>query len=162
MAESSWVKTIGDGTITIKDGAALSYDIDIEPGSFVVNQPKPESTTIMDRHSIAGQREGAQQIGTGSFSVHMRQFTDGTQTTIVDVIEKTGAWAGATSTGGTGYEAWMVDIWYTAEGTDLGDSADHVVKCLKCKCNWDFAEGDPNTINVNFEFWGGMTRTGPA
>lgn len=162
MAESSWVKTLGDGTITIKDGAALTYTVALEPGSFTLSQPKAATTTIYDRHTIAGERAGQQQIGTIGFAVHMREFTDGSSATLIDVVEKAGAWAAATSTGGTGYEEWMVDVWYTAEGTNLGDSADHVLKALKCKLQWDFAEGDPNVINVTGEVFGGVTRTGPA
>lgn len=128
----------------------------------MISQPKPESTVIYDRHTIVGERKAAQQVGTLSFSVHMRQFTDGTQTTIFDVVEKTGAWAAATSVGSAAYESFTVDVTYTSEGTDHGDSADHVIKANTCKLQIDFAEGDPNVLNISGEFYEGLTRTGPA
>ena len=165
MAVSNVVKVRKDGTITITDGTGtpLSYTVDYEDGDFQLSQPKRSSTTIRDRGVIAGERQADQPEGTLSFSVHFREFTNGSATTLMDVIEKTGNWSAAISTGGTGYESFMVDVAFTVEGTDHGDSADHVATASKVKLEWSsFQEGDPDKISVTGTIYGGVTFTGQA
>jgi len=163
MAESTVVKVRKDGTITIYDGATtpLSYTVAYEDGDFQASWPKRESVLIKDRGTIAGERYGDQPVGSLSFTCHMREFTDAASATIVDVIQREAIWVAATSTGGTGYESFMHKVTMTCEGTDFGDSADHVLLFGKVKLNWSFAEGDPNKISVTGEVWAAPTKTGP-
>ena len=168
MAESSVVKSRIDGTITITDGTSgtpLSYTVDIEgDGNFTSTSGKAEHVVVYDRGAIVGRRKTNDGIVTGSFSVNMRQFTDGTEDTIIDVIENTGNWSAAVTTTGPEFdvEGETKTMTYTSEGTDHGDSADHVQTFERVVFDWDYAEGDLNTINVNFEGYSRPTRTGPA
>lgn len=164
MAESTVVKVKKDGTLTITDATAtpLSYTVAYENGDVQISQPKWSSTTIRDRGAIVGQRRADQQEGTISFSVHMREFTNGSSATLIDVIEKAGAWSAAVSVGASAYEDFMVDVALAVEGTDFSDSADHTITLNTCRLEWSFSEGDPNVINVTGTFYEGVTRTGPA
>ncbi|MCK5642876.1 MAG: hypothetical protein KAJ19_18850, partial [Gammaproteobacteria bacterium] len=81
---------------------------------------------------------------------------------LIDFLDKTGAWASAASTGGTGYEPYMIDIQFDVEGTSHGDSNDHRATASKCLCTWSFSEGDPDTISVNAEVHGGIAYTEPT
>lgn len=165
MAESTVVKVAKDGTITITDGTGtpLTYTTSYEDGDFTFTDPKPERLVIRDRGTIAGLRTTNQQVGSLSFSVHMRNFANANSTTtLLDVINFTNNWSSAVSTGGTGYEPNLVNITFTVEGTDLGDAADHTVTFTKVHLEADFAEGDPNKINVTGEVYGTVTRTGEA
>ena len=46
------------------------------------------------------------------------------------------------------------------EGTDHGDNADATVSFQKVLLTADFAEGDPNVINVQGEVYGAIQRGG--
>lgn len=162
MAESTRVKIRRYGIIHILDGAALDYTVAYEEGNLTLAQPKREDIDIFDRDDIAGQREGRQQLGTISFNVHMRELTNSVSATIVDVIMRTGAWASATSTGGAAYEAFMHKVTYTVDSTLSGDSSSHVATCSMVKLNWDFAEGNPNVINVTGKLYAAPTYTGAS
>lgn len=171
MPESSVTKTNRNGSITIMDGSTptpKSYVTTIGDGNFTVDAQKAARVVVRDRGAIVGVVQGEDPVLTGSFTVDMREFTDGSSATIVDVIEWSGTWrlvaAGGTavSVGGAAYTFPLHKIVYKAEGTDLGDSADHVMTLDKCLLSWSFAEGDRNKINVTFECMGGFTRTGPV
>lgn len=168
MAESSVVKNRTDGTIVITDGTSvtpLSYTVTIEgDGNFSSSSGKSEFSDVMSRGAFAGRRKTNATKVTGGFQVQMRQFTDATEVTIIDVIENTGAWSAAVSTYGTEYEVegGTKSMTYTAEGTDHGDSADHVLSFTGVVFDWAFAEGDLNTIDVTFEAYARATRTGPS
>lgn len=165
MAESTVVKVRRDGTITIKDGAGspLTYTVAYENGDFAYAEDKASRIVIRDRGTIVGLRKGDDPVQSLSFSVHLRALAiTATNATLIDVIQKTGAWASATSTGGTGYEQFLVDVVMTIEGTDLGDSADHTATFSKVLLTYDVKEGDPDTLSVKGEVYGTITRTGPA
>jgi hypothetical protein len=159
MSESIRAKTRRDGSITIKT-AALSYSVAYTNGDFSGSFPKADRVVIRDRHAVAGLRKGADPIPTFSFSVHMREFTDGSSTTIVDTIERTGLWVAAVSTGGAAFEQFLCDVVMTVNKNN--DSADHVITMTMCHLTYDFAEGDPDSITINGECYGTVSRTGPA
>jgi hypothetical protein len=162
MAESTRVKIRRYGVIHILDGAALDYTVAYEEGDLALNQPKREDVDIFDRDDIAGQRAGRQQHGTISFSVHMRELTNSVSATIVNVIEKTGVWVAATSTGSAAYEDFLHKVTYTVDSTLSGDASSHVATCSMVKLSWDFAEGNPNVINVTGKLYAAPTYTGAA
>ena len=76
---------------------------------------------IRDRGSIVGLRKTDDPVGSLSFSVHMREFTNSTVDNLCGVLDNEKGW---TSTGGTGFEPYMLDVRVTIEGTNHGDQAD--------------------------------------
>jgi hypothetical protein len=170
MAYSTVPKTKRDGLITLKDGASptpVSLEVAYEDGNFTFSDPQQFSElVIMDRGNFAAIRKQDEQAKTGSFSFHLRQFTDGSEAgSVRDFINKAGNYAANISTGLTGVpyvEHFCIDITYQAEGTDFGDDADHTVTLSKCVCSLDFSEGDPSSFTLNFTCYGGVTVTGPA
>lgn len=162
MAEPTTVKTLRDGLIEILDGAGspLSYTVAYEAGNFAYADPHANRVVVRDRGAIAGLRKGDDPVITGSFSVHARKLADSSDATLVDVIEKAGAWASATSTGGSGFEQFLVTLRFTIDSTASGDTADDIATFAKCHLAYDFAEGELDVINVQFECYGGLTRSG--
>ena len=158
MAESLVSKTLRDGTIKIKDASGLVYEVTIEQGNFTVTPNKAGRTVIFDRHVIAGLRKAQDPIGSLSFTVSMRQFTHATDATIIDVMDRSGAWAAAVSVGGAAYEQFLVNVEAIVAGLIHGDSGDHQLTFAKVFLDWSFSEGDPNTINVTGEVYGGYTK----
>lgn len=169
MAYSVVPKTKRDGKIELIDGTGVPVTLEVayEDGNFSFSQPNQFSElVVMDRGNFSAIRKQDEQVITGSFSFHFRQFTDGSEAgSVRDFIQKVGNYSANISTGGTGVpyvEHYCIDIKYTAEGTDFGDDADHTVTLSKCVCSLDFAEGDPSAFTLNFNCYGGATVTGPA
>lgn len=169
MAYSVVPKTKRDGKIELVDNATPANVLEIayEDGNFSFSEPNEFSElVVMDRGNFAAIRKQDQQAITGSFSFHFRQFTDGSEAgSVRDFLNQTGHYASNVSTGGAGVpyvEHYCIDIRYTAEGTDFGDDADHVVTLSKCVCSLDFSEGDPSSFTLNFTCYGGTAVTGPT
>jgi len=166
MAESQVVKTLRDAQIRFFDATAvtpLEYIFAIEEGSYQYTPGKPDRIVVRDRHAIAGLRKGADPIGQMSFSIHFREFTNAVADgTAIDFLEQRGKYAALVSTASAAYEFKLFDVEYTVEGTDHGDSADHIQTVTNCFGDWDFAEGDLDAVNVTVEVYGTHTETGPA
>ena len=164
MAASTAVKVRKDGTIKLQDGAGspTTLEIDYEDGNFTAGLLAADADRIVikDRGSIVGLRDGDDQVGSLSFSVHMREFTNAGAATLLDFCNGTAAGSALTSTGGTGFEPFLCTVMMTIEGTDHGDNADAVCNFLKVLLTADFSEGDPNVINVQGEVYGGIQRGG--
>lgn len=162
MAYSNIPKTKRDGKIELLDGTGTPVTLEIayEDGNFSFSQPQQYSElVIMDRGNFAAVRKQDEQAITGSFGFHFRQFTDTVNVgSVRDFMNATGAYSANVSTGLTGVpyiEHYTIDIKYTAEGTDFGDSKDHTVTLSKCICTLDFSEGDPSSFTLNFTCYGG-------
>tara|TARA_R110000824_G_scaffold88655_4_gene217900 strand:- start:93 stop:560 length:468 start_codon:yes stop_codon:yes gene_type:complete len=153
-----------DGTLTVTSGGGspVTYTVAYEDGDLSFSKDKDARIVIRDRGNIVGVRKGESPVLSGSFTVHQRDFTDGTALTLVDMLDKTGAASGHTSTGSGAYENFMVDIKIQIEGTAHGDSADGSATFSKCVATWSFSEGQPNKISVSFECFGGITFTGQS
>jgi hypothetical protein len=164
MAISTVPKVRRDGTISFEDsGAANTYTVSYEDGDFSFDgSGKPDRIVIRDRGNIVGVRDGDVPVITGSFTVHFREFTNGSADALIDVLDKTGNAASWTSTGGGAFEPAMWTIKMTTEGTNHGDGADGVAVFAKCVSTWSFSEGDPDSVSVSFECYGGVTFTGTA
>jgi hypothetical protein len=158
MAADNVVKVRRDGTISIFAGGS-SMDVDYEDGNFTFDNgaEQAETVVIRDRGTIVGLRKTDDPVGSLSFSVHMREFTNGTASTLTTVLNNGAGW---TSTGGAGYEPYMLDCKITVEATAHGAAADAVATFTRVLFRWDFSEGDPNVINVQGEVYGGITYTG--
>ena len=161
MAVSTTVKTRRDGTISIMDsGATNTYVVAYEgAGDFAFDNgsESAERVVIMDRGAIVGLRKGNDQVGTISFSVNMLEFTNATADNLLGVLDNEVSW---TSTGGTGFEQFLFTVRLTIEATDHGESADAYAEFSKVKMDWSFSEGDPDTVNITGEVYGGITYGG--
>jgi hypothetical protein len=166
MAESSQVKTLGHGTVTIEDGTtptAKSYTLTYEEGDLSITDVRYDSNVVHDRYDIAGETKGAQQPGEMSLTVKFRQFanTTSSEDTLIDVIDQTNNWSSAVSTGGSGYESFLHKVTVTVEGTDLGDQADHTWTFGKVKLDYSYQEGDPySTVTVTGIIYSTGVRAG--
>tara|TARA_R110000824_G_scaffold344193_3_gene530820 strand:- start:770 stop:1264 length:495 start_codon:yes stop_codon:yes gene_type:complete len=162
MAASVVPKIMRDGVITVLSGGGspVTYTVAFEDGDFAFGKEKDARIVIRDRGTIVGVRKGESPVITGSFTVHQREFTDAAAVTLVDMLDKTGAASGHTSTGSGAYEEFMVDFKLIIEGSDHGDNADGTATFSKCIATWDFSEGAPNKLSVSFECFGGVVFTG--
>ena len=165
MAETTVIKTKCDGTIVLSDGTSpspLTYTVALEAGDLSVTPLRFAYTDLYDRCELVGSRKTGVEPGSISFSVHMRQFTGGTDGSIIDFIEGTGAYSARVSTDSGEFEGNVLQVAYTAEGTDHGDSADHVLTFGKCRLFWSFSEGEPNTVEITGTILAAPTITGPS
>ncbi len=162
MAESTVVKVRRDGTIKLKDGSTNTYTVAYENGDLSFDGgSKADRIVIRDRGTIVGLRKGDDPVPSLTFTTMMRDFHDNSAGSLIDFLDNSGPVV-LTSSGGTGYEQFLVDIEFTVEGTSHGDANDHVATAAKCLCTWSFSEGDPNTISVTAEIHGGVTYTEPT
>jgi len=160
VAITNVVKVRRDGTISIYDsGASNTLVVDYEDGNFTFDNgaEQAETVVIRDRGSIVGLRKTDDPVGSLSFSVHMREITNSTADNLCGVLDNEKGW---TSTGGTGFEPYMLDVRVTIEGTNHGDQSDSTASFTRVLMKWSFSEGDPNVIDVTGEVYGGITYTG--
>ena len=164
MAISSVVKNFRDGSIQLKDGTGtpLTVTVQFENGDLSLsgtNQGNYEHTKYLDRGELGSIRKTNRMFPTGSFTCQMTDLSDATDRLIWDIVNKTGAFTAAVSTLGANADLYTLDVVLTIEGTNFGDSADHVLTMEDCRCSIDFAEGDPSNFTINFEVLGAITAT---
>jgi len=164
MAVSSVVKNFRDGTILIEDGTGtpLAVTVQYEAGDFSIsglNQSNTEATTYLDRGELGSVRKTSRTFPTFSFSAHMTDLSDNTDKLLYDAVNKTGAFASAVSTGGTASDVYLLKVTFTVEGTNFGDSADHVMVLNNCHLSLDLSEGDPNSFSISGTVYGAITAT---
>ena len=164
MAQSTLPKVRRDGSIVVADSAAHTYTIGYEDGDVSFKKDKAARIVVRNRGVITTVRKGDDPVIQLSFSVHMRQFTGGTDVNLCDVLEGTGKvatipWVNSTAIYAAEFASF--DWTFQVEGT-TPDGADHTAVFRACVGTWDFAEGDPNKISVTLECHGGVTFTGPA
>ena len=162
MAYSLIPKTKRDGKIELLDGTGTPVVLEVafEDGNFTFSQPQQFTELVtIDRGVFSSVRKQDESAITCSFSFNFREFTSADLGSVRDFINQSGAYAGNVSTGTAGtpfVEHYCVDIRYTAEGTDFGDTNDHIVTLGKCVCSLDFSEGDPSNFTLNFTCYGGV------
>ena len=161
MAESVTPKNFRDGTILIEDatGVPLNYTVAYEAGDFSFDIGKDEIAVYMDRGAVASVRKTNQGLPTGSFSVHFRELTDGTNETLTDILDAAGSFSSAVSTLGANADVFTVKLTFTIEGTDHGDASDNSISFDDCYATWSMSEGDPNTTSVSWTCYGTTTQT---
>lgn len=166
MASSTVVKVRRDGVITLSDGAAATYTVAYEDGNFsadtLTGANAADRVVIRDRGTIVGLRKGDDPVGSLSFTVHFREFTNGSASALLDFITGTNAGAALTSTGGAGFEQFMCGVNMTIEGTDHGDTADASVTWTKVLLTADMSEGDPTSLSISGEIYSAPAFTGQA
>tara|TARA_R110002110_G_scaffold332075_4_gene543126 strand:- start:8246 stop:8746 length:501 start_codon:yes stop_codon:yes gene_type:complete len=164
MAYSTVPKTRRDGVITLSDlAAAHTLEVAYEDGNLSINTPQTYASQVFrDRGDTVAVREGDDQQITGTFSFHLRQFTDAVELgSILDFIRKTGIYSTNVSVGTAGspyISQYCIDITYVADGTSVGDAAATQVILAKCVIDsYDFTEGDPDSVSLSFTCYGGST-----
>lgn len=165
MALSAIVKNFRSGTIAMQDatGTPIAMTVAYESGDFALSgimQGQMEVAMYLDRGDFGSLRRTNFTPATFSFTAHMTEISDATNKNLMDIVSKTGAWASGVSTLGTGADfPWTIDITWTIEGTDAGDSSDHIVALTKCHCKIDAKEGDPNSFSISGTVYGAITLT---
>lgn len=157
MAESTAVAVRRDGTITLKDGGGNSYDIAYENGDFSYTEEKADRIVIRDRGVIVGLRAGDDPVLSFSFTCHLRELTSAADPTTLDFIMDTGSFSGNTSVGGAGYEQYLIDIDFQIATTAAGGITDKAT-LSKCLLTYQISEGDPDSISLTGECYGGIVR----
>jgi hypothetical protein len=162
MANSTVVKHWRDGLCTVKDGTGtpLSVTEKFGQGDFAFNDLSAamrEVVVYRSRGTRSAVRHGEQIEASGSFSVQVAEFTSATATSIIDAALKNGAFAAAVSTLGANAEVYTVDITFTIEGTNFGDSADPTVTFEDCHLVFaGFQEGQPDIANFTWVCYGAI------
>jgi|TARA_R110002110_G_scaffold16328_1_gene71036 hypothetical protein len=162
MAHSTVLKNFRDGTLVVADGAALTHTVLYEEGNFSASglvSGQKEVAAYMSRGDLASLRHTNQTFPSGSFTIHLADVSDATDSTLIDALTKQGSWSAATSTLGASAEVYAVSLALTIEGTNHGDSADHSITMDDCHCSVDVAEGDPSSVSVSFTCYGTVTLT---
>jgi|TARA_R110000824_G_scaffold397587_1_gene600615 hypothetical protein len=155
MAISTIVKTKRDGSLTFTDkDAGSSFTVSYEAGDLSISIPGAGANNYLDRGQITAVpsvRYSDDQPITGSFTAYLRDMSDGSYETLMEIMCQTGH-IGSTwvSTLGTTAEVFTVKLTWTVEGTDHGDSADHVCAMDHCYVTGSVSEGDPDTLSINF------------
>ena len=157
MSESTVVGVPRDGTITLTNGDAAAYIVSYENGDFGYSEDRAERVVIYDRGTIVGLRSANDAVPTFTFTVHFREFMNAAAATIMDFIYKTNNQSGATSSGGTGFEPFLVDVEFQANMSSLSGSNTKVT-LTKCLLTASFAEGTPDAISISGECYGTITR----
>ncbi|MBC8425450.1 hypothetical protein H8E07_15125 [bacterium] len=155
MPISTIVKTKRDGTLTFEDnGAGNTLTVQYEAGdlSFTVNGEGVNN--FLDRGLIGSPpsvRYGDDQPVTGSFTAYLRDLSDAAYATLEEIILRSGdVGANWVSTMGANGEVFTLTLRFTIEGTDHGDASDHVLTFDYANVTGTMAEGDPDTISINF------------
>tara|TARA_Y100001963_G_scaffold47093_1_gene66420 strand:+ start:110 stop:610 length:501 start_codon:yes stop_codon:yes gene_type:complete len=164
MAISSTVKVRRDGTIKLTSGGGspTSYTVAYEDGNFTANNLAEDADRIVirDRGTIVGLRKGDDQVGSLSFSVHFREFTNATGGILLDFLNGSAGGSALTSIAGAGFEQFLLQAEIEIEGTDHGEGADPKAVFDKVLFTADFSEGDPDVLNVQGEVYGPITFVG--
>lgn len=141
MPTGSVVKQAHDCTITISDGAALTYSPSLFDGNVSIGnfqRKQREVATYEVRGQLKAVRHTNRVYPTFTLTIQLANFSgsvdvDGASETEspADVFNRAGTWASATSTlpvNMGGGDVFCVDIDINVEGTDLGESNDHNIK----------------------------------
>jgi|APGre2960657373_1045057.scaffolds.fasta_scaffold54600_3 hypothetical protein len=163
MPISSVVKNFANGTLTLSDdtGTPITVTVQYEAGDFALSgvmQGQKEVAMYLDRGAFGSLRKTNFTPATFSFTAHMTDISDGTNKTLPDAVNKTGAFAAGVSTLGAGADVpWTLDLLWTIEGTDSGDASDHTVTMTDCHLKIDMSEGDPNSFSISGTVYGSIT-----
>lgn len=162
MAASTVIKHLYDGKVTLLDGTGtpVSLDVPFSVGDLSLSglaQTQRDVVVYQTRGSFGSLRHTARNFPTGSFSFQVADYSDATNTTAINFMLKNGSYSANTSTLGTASDVYTIDIKLTVEGTNFGDSTDHTITMEDCHVTFATAEGEPNTVSVDFTVYGQVT-----
>jgi hypothetical protein len=160
MALSTVVKNFTDGSVQLIDNAALTATIQFSDGDFSVDglaEQLNEVSAYETRGTFNTLRHTTRMYPTFSFSAQVTGFTNSSANLATDTVLRNGAFAAAVSTFGANADVYTLDVKFTMEGTNFGDSADHTFTLEDCRCTIAFAEGDPNKVTISGTCYGAIT-----
>lgn len=143
------IKNFVDGVLTASDGTTptpLDLVVPYCNGDFSasgINAEQAEHSVYMSRGAVVGLRHTNFKPITGSFSIMVDEFTDGTLERLTDLIMGTGVYAARVSTSADIGDVPTLGLVFTS-GTGATMTLSRVYFEL------DTSEGDPNTITFNF------------
>ena len=164
MAESTIVKNFRDTTILIEDATAitpLNYTVAYEAGDASSDIGKYEISVYRDRGEVCSVRKTNAGLPSGSFTVHFRELSDGTNENLTDILDQKGAFSAAVSTLAAGADAdvYTVKLTFTIAGAVHGDATDNTISFDDCYCTWSYSDGDPSSVAVSWTCHGAVTQT---
>ena len=164
MAASTVVKNLNDGAIKVDDGTGtpLTHTEAFDNGDLSISgiaQTQNEVAKYESRGTFKSARHTGRTYPSGSFTFMMTDVSDGTDSTLIDLILGQNSRSAAVSTLGANADVYTVNITLTVDGTTHGDAAHHTFVMTNCHCTVDVSEGDPNTVTINFEVLGTVTMT---
>jgi hypothetical protein len=162
MASSTVVKNFSDGSITIKDGTGtpISLSLRFDNGDFSISGLKKtlkETTAYQHRGVLSSVRHTTRTFPTFSFTGSVSELTSASANNLADAVLRNGAFASAVSTLGSSADVYTLDVTFTIEGTNFGDSADATFTLEDCELSLDFSDGDPMTFSVSGTVFGSVT-----
>ncbi len=165
MPISSVIKNFRDGSLVFSDGTTptpLSLTVAYEAGDFSIdglNEGLVDTTAYLDRGEFSTLRKTNRTFPSVSFTAHFTDLSDASNATLYDLARKSGYFASAVSTLGANADAMTYKLVFTVEGTNFGDSADHVLTLNDVRVTVSVAEGDPDTYNISGTVYGAITAT---
>jgi hypothetical protein len=166
MAASAVIKHLTDGTITLKDGTGspVSLIVPFSVGDLSISGMETDTlgrtvNAYETRGVLNSLRRGARVYPTVSFSTQLADVTDATEKTLLDMVLKRASYGGNTSTTAATGDVYTLDVVFTVEGTNVGDTADHVITLEDVHFTADVAEGEPNTITLSGTIYGTVVLT---
>ncbi len=161
MPASSITKYQGDGSLVIKDATGTPLSLTIPRLTDFSFSGVVDGNRVllkgMSRGEVAFLRKGAITEITGSLTYWLADFTAATASSPLDAARRTGYFASAVSTAAALGDYMCYDMVWTVEGTNLGDSADHVVTFSDVTLSGDVTESmDGNTATMSFICHGGV------
>lgn len=153
---STVCKTKRDGTLTISDGSATPKTLEIAftAGDLSIDIPGPTVVNVLDRGQLGSApcvRYGDDQPMTFSFTAQFHEIGNAASATLADIIAQSGYVASDWTTvlnGGDG-EVFAVDLLWTIEGTDHGESSDYSISLENCVLSGSISEGETDTLNIS-------------
>jgi hypothetical protein len=164
MPASAIVKHLYDGSITLKDGTGTPVTL-VAPFTTGETSISGLAATLREVQAYSA-RAGTPQVRhtgrtypSGSFTLQFTNWTGASGSSVYAFVNKIAPYSANLTTLTNPGEVYAIDIVLNVEGTDLGDSADHTMTLTKCVCTADFAEGEPNTVTINFVCYGAISYT---
>lgn len=158
MASSAIVKTNMDGSLIVKDSTgAISCTVRMENGDFSMSERQAiqqETQVFKSRGRRIGERKGEVIYPTFTFTVMMPEFSSLTANSVADAIMRKGAFAAAVSASAATGDTYTTNWVFKVEGTELGDTADHIITMNEVEATIAFAEGSPNTFTISGTVYG--------
>ena len=149
-------------TVTFLDGAALTMVAPGGPGDVSIDgleEGNSEAVAVRERGSFVGMIEGddIEQSFSVTVNVPAQTLTSGAQNRILDVVNKTGAWAAATTVDPFAAK-WAVKVQLDFDD-GAGNTGQMVLPCARLSASFSESAGEPSTFSISGTNYQIPTRT---
>lgn len=168
MALSTVVKSVFDGatgSLVAKDGTGtpLTSTVRYQDGFTAdgLGAERRAVTAYQNRAALRSLRHTELTFPTLSFTQMLTEFSETGTGTLVDLVEGTAGTPYATRVSTTAAKGDVItlDLVFTVEGTNFGDSKDHTITFEDVHLMWSVTEGDPSSISWTGTCYGTVTIT---